>query len=78
MIFEKLQEMIVQQLNLSKSDVTLASDIIKDLGADSLDIVEVLMNVEDEWDIDIDDDDIPAIKTVGDVVSCIEKKLAAK
>ena len=78
MIFEKLQEMIVQQLNLSKSDVTLASDIIKDLGADSLDIVEVLMNVEDEWDIVIDDDDIPTIKTVGDVVSCIEKKLAAK
>ncbi|MEG1529589.1 MAG: acyl carrier protein [Clostridia bacterium] len=74
MIFEKLQAMIAEQLCKSKDDITMDCDIIKDLGADSLDIVEMLMNIETEWNIVVDDSEVGDMKTIGDVVSFIESK----
>lgn len=75
MVFEKLQNMISEQLNLSADTVTRESEIIKDLGADSLDIVEMLMNCESTFNIKINDEDVDGLKTIGDVVDFIEKNM---
>lgn len=73
MVFEKIQEMIHAQLGIDKSKITMDADIIKDIGADSLDIVEMLMDVESEWGITIDDDAVKDLHTIGDVVRYVEK-----
>ena len=66
--------MVSEQLDIDVTNVTLDSDIKKDLGLDSLDIVEILMSVEEEWGIIVDDDETQGIKTVADVVALIQKK----
>ena len=73
MVFEKLKAMIAKQLGIAEEKITLDSRIDKDLGADSLDIVEMLMDVENTWDITIEDEDVQGFATVGDVVKFIEK-----
>ena len=72
MVFEKLKAMIAKQLGIAEEKITLYSRIDKDLGADSLDIVEMLMDVENTWDITIEDEDVQGFATVGDVVKYIE------
>lgn len=74
MVFDKFKEMVAQQLDIKADTVTLEADIIKDLGADSLDIVELLMEVEKEWKFTVEDDEVPGLKTIGDIVSYIERK----
>ena len=75
MVFEKLHAMIAEQLNLDKDEIKLESNIVKDLHADSLDLVETLMNIEDEWGITIADGDVADIETVGDVVKLSESRI---
>ena len=75
MVFEKLQAMRADQLGLDKDEIKLESNIVKDLHADSLDLVETLMNIEDEWGITIADGDVADIETVGDVVKLIESRI---
>lgn len=70
---EKVKELIAQQLNKPVGEVTEDKDIVKDLGADSLDIVEMLMNLEEQFNISVPEDDALNIKTVGDVISLINK-----
>lgn len=72
MIFEKLKEIISEQLEIDTETVTLETRLGEDLNADSLDIVEMLMALEDEFGVDIPDEEIEKMKTVGDVVSYIE------
>ena len=72
MVLEKVKALIAEQMDIDANDITESSDIIKDLGADSLDIVEMLMNVETEWGLVIDDEDVPTLHTIGDVVKYIE------
>ncbi len=72
MVLEKVKQLIAEQMDIDASTITPDSDIIKDLGADSLDIVEMLMNLESEWGVVIDDDDVPTLHTIGDVVKYIE------
>lgn len=72
MIFEKVKSIIVDQLDVDEDKVTLNSNIQDDLGADSLDIVDLVMSFEDEFDLEIPDDQVENIKTVGDVVKYIE------
>ncbi|MEE0838957.1 MAG: acyl carrier protein [Acutalibacteraceae bacterium] len=72
MIFEKLKEIIAEQLEIDAETVTLETRLGEDLNADSLDIVEMLMALEDEFGVDIPDEEIEKMKTVGDVVSYIE------
>lgn len=72
MILEKVRQLIAEQMNIDESKITPDSDIIKDLGADSLDIVEMLMNVESEWGLVIDDEDVPSLTKIKDVVAYIE------
>lgn len=68
MMFEKVRDIIVDQLGVDPDEVTMESSFIDDLGADSLDIVELIMALEEEFDVEIPDEDAEKIKTVGDVV----------
>ena len=78
MILEKVQTIIAEKLSIDASSITLESDLQKDFGADSLDAVEIVMAVEDEFDLSIDDEDLLEIRTVNDIVQQIEKRLKAK
>ena len=73
MIFDKVKSIIVDQLDGDEDKVTLNANIQDDLGADSLDIVDLVMSFEDEFDLEIPDDQVENIKTVGDVVKYIEE-----
>lgn len=67
MTIEKLIELISEQLNIDPSEINESTRITEDLGADSLDIVELLMTLEDDYGISIPDDEVQEIKTIGDV-----------
>ena len=73
MIFEKLKEIIVDSLNCDEADVTLEANLKEDLDADSLDAVELIMEVEEGFDIEIPDEIATEMKTVKDIVDYIEK-----
>jgi len=73
MIFEKVRDILMEQLDVEESLITMDSVILDDLGADSLDIVDLVMTLEDEFDIEIPDEEIENIKTVGDIVRYIEE-----
>ena len=72
MVFDKVKKIIVDQLDVEEDKVTEAASITDDLGADSLDVVDLVMSFEEEFDIEIPDDQVEKIKTVGDIVSYIE------
>ncbi len=72
MVFEKVKSIIMDQLDVEEDKVTLDAVIQDDLGADSLDVVDLVMSLEEEFDIEIPDDQVENIKTVGDVVKYIE------
>ena len=71
-MLEAVKEILSNQLGVSSDTIESDTDIIKDLGADSLDIVEMLMVIEQEYDVVIPDDVITSLKTVGDVATYIE------
>ena len=71
MEFEKLQGIIADVLNVDASDITMETTFVDDLGADSLDIFQIIMGIEEEFDIEIDNDDAEKIVTVGDAVAQI-------
>jgi acyl carrier protein len=75
-IFEKVKKVIMEQLGVSDSAITLEASFIDDLGADSLDIVELIMALEEEFDIEIPDSDAEKVATVGDVVDYIKEHVA--
>ncbi len=75
MTFDKVKEIIVKELKVDESKVTIDANLADDLGADSLDAVEVIMSIEDEFNITIDDEEGQNIKTVRDLVEYIEKAL---
>lgn len=72
MVFEKVRDIIVDQLDADENDVILEASIIDDLGADSLDVVDLVMSIEEEFDVEIPDEEVENIKTVGDIVKYIE------
>ena len=72
-VFEKVKAIIVEQLGASEASVTLEASFIDDLGADSLDIVELIMALEEEFDMEIPDADAEKIVTVNDVVEYIKE-----
>lgn len=75
MVLDKIKDMLEKQLGIDKSKITEDSDIIKDIGADSLDIVEFLMDAENEWCITIEEEDVKDLHTIGDVVKYIESRI---
>jgi len=77
-VTEKVKEMIVEQLGVNESEVIPEAKFIDDLGADSLDIVELIMALEDAYGIEIPDEDAEKMETVGDAVKYIEQRMAEK
>lgn len=78
MILEKLANIIADQLGVEESAVTAEANIQEDLGADSLDVVDLITTIEDEFDLSIPDEAVEEIKTVGDIVNYIEKNSDAE
>ena len=74
-MFEKIQEIIAEKLSVDPSEITQDASFIDDLNADSLDIVELIMALEDELDMEIPDEDVEGFKTVGDVVEFINSQV---
>lgn len=73
MIFDKIKDIIVEQLQVEEGDVTMDTNLMKDLSADSLDAVEIIMAIEDEYGIEIPDEDAEKFQTVGDLVRYVEE-----
>ena len=73
MVFEKVRAILCSQLDVDEDTVTMESRIIDDLGADSLDLADLVMSLEDEFDLEVPDEDVEKIKTIGDLVGYIEK-----
>ena len=73
-MLQKIKELLAKQLRIDAADIADNADIIADLGADSLDIVELLMVLEDELGIVIPDDDVAELKTVSDIAEYIEER----
>ena len=73
MPFEQVREIICQQLELEESDVTMDTNIKDDLGADSLDLVDLAISLEDEFEVEVPDNALEKFETVGDIVRYIEE-----
>ena len=71
-MFEQIRYILAKQLQIDADKITMTTDIAEDLGADSLDVVEMLMTIEEEFGVTVPDDDVMAFKTVGDVVAYLE------
>ena len=71
-LFEKIKDVVAEQLNVEPDEIHEDSSFVDDLGADSLDLVELVMALEDNFDMKIPDEDVEAIKTVGDAQTYIE------
>ena len=76
MEFEKLRDIIVEVLNVDETEVTMESTFIDDLGADSLDVFQIIMGIEEEFDIEIPNEEAEKIVTVGDAVEKIKKAVS--
>ena len=75
MVFDKIKDTIVEQLDVEEDAVTMEASITEDLGADSLDVVDLVMSIEESFDVEIPDEEVENIKTVGDIVKYIENKV---
>lgn len=73
MIFDKVKEIIAEELGIEEEEIKLDSDLSEDLGADSLDAIELIMAVEEAFDIEIADSEATKIKKVSDIVSYLEE-----
>ena len=74
MEFEKLRDIIVEVLNVDENEVTMESTFIDDLGADSLDVFQIIMGIEEEFDIEIPNEEAEKIVTVGDAVEQVHMR----
>lgn len=74
MIFEKVAAILAEQLDAEEENITLETNLVEDLGADSLDVVDLVMTLEDEFDMEIPDEDIVDVRTVGDIVKYLEDR----
>ena len=75
MEFAKIKEIIVDVLNVSEEDITMDTTFVNDLGADSLDVFQIIMGIEEAFDVEIDNEEVEKIVTVGDAVEQIKNAL---
>ena len=75
MVLEKVKTILSNQFEVDVDTITAETNVIEDLGADSLDVVDMLMSLEDEFDVEIPDEEIEKMRTVSDVVSYIEEHM---
>ncbi len=76
MVFDKIKKILAEQLDADEESMTAETRIGEDLGADSLDVVELLMSIEDEFEVEIPDEEIENLKTIGDVAEYIQNNMA--
>ncbi|MBK5246102.1 MAG: acyl carrier protein [Peptostreptococcaceae bacterium] len=74
MVFDKIKSIIVEQLGVEEAQVKLDTHLMKDLEADSLDAVEIIMAIEDEFDLEVPDEAAEKFQSVGDIVKYVEEK----
>ena len=72
MVFETIRKLLSEQLDIEEDDITMESTLLEDLGADSIELVDLVMSVEEEYDIEVPDDALDDIRTVGDAVNYLE------
>ena len=72
MVFEKVKKILSEQFGVEEDTITLETSLIDDLDADSLDVVDLLMSIDDEFEVEVPDEDVENIKTVDDLVKYIE------
>lgn len=75
MVFEKIRDLIVKEFNVSPDAVTMETHFADDLGADSLDAVDLVMSIEDEFNVEVDEDTAQNIRRVKDIVNFVESKI---
>lgn len=75
MAFERIRQILCDQLDLEEDSITMESDIVEDLEADSLDVVDLVMTLEDEFGLEVPDDQVENFRTVGDIVRYIESNI---
>jgi acyl carrier protein len=75
-VLDKIKEIVSEQLDVSQEEITPESSFVDDLGADSLDLTELIMAMEDEFDLEIDDEEAQKLRTVQDAIKYIESKTA--
>ena len=75
MVLDKIKSILSSQFGIDEDQITENTDVVNDLGADSLDVVEMMMSIEDEFGMMIEDEEIAEMRTVGDVVNYIENHL---
>lgn len=74
MTFERVKDIVAEQLEVEKEDIKMETSMMADLDADSLDAVEIIMELEDEFDVEIPDEDAEGFKNIGDIVKYIDGK----
>ena len=75
MVLDKMKDILVEQLECDPEDITMESLLVDDLGADSLDAIDIVMSVEDTFEVEVPDEIIEKIETVGDIVNYIENHI---
>ena len=75
-VFERVTKIVCNQMNVSEEQLSMETSFVNDLGADSLDTVELVMEIEDEFNVNVPDEDAEKIQTVGDAVKYIEEHIA--
>lgn len=75
MIFEKVKDLIVKEMNVDPEKITMETNFVDDLGADSLDAVELVFKVEEEFNVTLSEEEASNLLTVGDIVKLLEKKV---
>lgn len=73
MVFDKIKELIVEQLEVSEDDINMETNLMQDLDADSLDAVEIIMAIEESYEIEIHDEEVEKLQTVADLVNYVEE-----
>lgn len=74
MVFEKVAAILAEQLDVELDTIKMETSLVDDLGADSLDVVDLVMSLEDEFDVEIPDEDVENVRTVGDIVKYLEDR----
>ena len=75
MVFERIRQILMDQLDLEEDKITMESDIVEDLEADSLDVVDLVMTMEDDFSVEVSDEQIENFRTVGDIVRFVEENI---
>ena len=74
-MFEKLKKILIDQLNVSEDKITMEANIVEDLEADSLSVMQIIMELEEEFGLTVEDEDVNNLRTVGDIVKYCEEKV---